>query len=159
LEVDVEASGAYCRALLNAGVISSEDATSILEGLERFCSRPNQILLTFSMRTLKMCTHLLKQDWSTSSAMLVRSCTRGAVATIKWRPISLWVRNAIDSLQEQLRDTQTALLDFAQTNRSIVIPATRICNARSLCCWPIGVSRISRCFDATPSVCAKLVLA
>ncbi len=34
----------------------------------------------------------------------------------------LWMRGAIDELNEIIRDTQTSLLDFAEAHRDVVIP-------------------------------------
>jgi argininosuccinate lyase len=36
--------------------------------------------------------------------------------------LRLWLREAIDDLNNRLRDTQTALLDFAEANREVAIP-------------------------------------
>ena len=123
LEVDVEASRAYCRALLNAGVISSEDATSILEGLgtilQQAQSDPAYLLDANAEDVHSFVEARLVNLIGDAGKKLHTGRSRNDQVATDFR---LWVRNAIDSLQEQLRDTQTALLDFAQTNRSIVIP-------------------------------------
>ena len=123
LEVDVEASRAYCRALLSAGVISSEDASSILEGLgtilQKAQSDPAYLLDSDAEDVHSFVEARLVQLIGDAGKKLHTGRSRNDQVATDFR---LWVRNAIDSLQEQLRDTQTALLDFAQTNRSIVIP-------------------------------------
>ena len=123
LEVDVEASRAYCRALLSAGVIHSDDASSILDGLgtilQKAQSDPAYLLDTDAEDVHSFVEARLVQLIGDAGKKLHTGRSRNDQVATDFR---LWVRNAIDSLQEQLRGTQTALLDFAQTNLSIVIP-------------------------------------
>jgi argininosuccinate lyase len=123
LEVDVEASRAYCRALLSVGVIDSEDASSILKGLgtilDKAQSDPAYLCDTNAEDVHSFVEARLVQLIGDPGKKLHTGRSRNDQVATDFR---LWVRNAIDSLQEQLRDTQTALLDFAQTNRDIVIP-------------------------------------
>ena len=123
LEVDVEASRAYCGALLSAGVISSEEASRILEGLrtilQKAQSDPPTLFDTNAEDVHSFVEARLVQLIGDAGKKLHTGRSRNDQVATDFR---LWVRNAIDSLQERLRDTQTALLDFAQTHRGIVIP-------------------------------------
>ena len=123
LEVDVEASRAFCRALLSAGVISSEDASQILEGLgtilQKVQSDPAYVRDTDAEDVHSFVEARLVQLVGDAGKKLHTGRSRNDQVATDFR---LWVRNAIDSLREQLRDMRTALLDFAETNRDIVIP-------------------------------------
>jgi len=117
-EADVAASIAYCQALENAGVITAAEGTQIRDGL-------NTILNAGAAEN-----HSAEDVHSFVEARLIeligdvgRKLHTGRsrndqVAT----DFRLWLRGSIDHLDETIRDAQTALLDFAEANRDVVIP-------------------------------------
>ena len=123
LEVDVEASRAYCGALLRAGVISSKDASAIVEGLQTILQKsqsdPAYLLDRHAEDVHSFVEARLVELIGDAGKRLHTGRSRNDQVATDFR---LWLRNGIDSLQEQLRETQSALLDFGETNRAIVIP-------------------------------------
>ena len=120
---DVRASIAYCKALFAAGVITSDEADKIQSGL--------QIILDNARNNANYLEEPGAEDvHSFVEARLVelagepgRKLHTGRsrndqVAT----DLRLWLREGIDDVGSRLRDTQEALLDFAEANREIVIP-------------------------------------
>ncbi len=117
-EVDVAASIAYCQALENANVIDADEGARIRQALETIldagCAEDanaedvhsfveTRLVELIGDAGRKLHTGRSRNDW---------------VAT----GFRFWMRRAIDQLDATLRLTQTALLDFAETNREIVIP-------------------------------------
>jgi argininosuccinate lyase len=123
LEVDVEASRAYCEALLGANVITSEEAGRIREGLgtilERAQSDQAYLVNSDAEDVHSFVEARLVELIGDAGKKLHTGRSRNDQVATDFR---LWVRNAIDSISEQLRDTQTALLDFAEAHRAIAIP-------------------------------------
>jgi argininosuccinate lyase len=120
---DVRASIAYCKALFAADVITGDEADKIQSGL--------QIILDNARDNANYLEELAAEDvHSFVEARLVelagepgRKLHTGRsrndqVAT----DLRLWLREGIDEVGGRLRDTQEALLDFAEENREIVIP-------------------------------------
>ena len=123
LEVDLESSRAYCEALLGANVITSEEAGRIREGLRTILQKAQSDQAYFVNSDAEdvhsfVEARLVELIGDAGKKLHTGRSRNDQVAT----DFRLWVRNAIDSISEQLRDTQTALLDFAEANRTIVIP-------------------------------------
>jgi argininosuccinate lyase len=122
-EADVIASVAYAQALVGAGVLSSDEAAAITSAL-------NQMLADGSAGSSYFNDSAAEDVHSFVEAKLVeltgdvgRKLHTGRsrndqVAT----DFRLWLRKSIDELVEQLRQTQLSLVEFAETNRDVVIP-------------------------------------
>ncbi|HEX7295023.1 MAG TPA: lyase family protein, partial [Pyrinomonadaceae bacterium] len=121
LEADVEASRAYCGALLRAAVITSEDAAAIHRGLETILQKsqsdPAYLLGTDVEDVHSFVEARLVELIGEAGKRLHTGRSRNDQVSTDFR---LWVRKAIDSLHDQSRDTQTALLEFAEENRAVV---------------------------------------
>ena len=117
-EVDVSASIAYCQALENAKVISADEGTQIRQGLESILKNgcTDDALVEDVHSYVE--TRLVELIGATGRKLHTGRSRNDQVAT----DFRLWVRHAIDDLGATLRETQTALLDFAETNREVVIP-------------------------------------
>jgi argininosuccinate lyase len=122
-EADVRASVAHCNALHGAGVLSDEEAGGIKHGLE--------VILQRGLANSDYFDELQSEDvHSFVEARLVEligdagrklhtSRSRNdQVAT----DLRLWLRDAIDRLNEQVRLTQESLLELAEQNRDTVLP-------------------------------------
>src|SRR5678816_721929 len=117
-EADVAASIAYCQALENARVITAEEGTQIRNALDTI------------LKSGADETHSAEDVHSFVEARLIdligdvgrkRHTGRSRndqVAT----DFRLWLRGSIDELNETIRDTQAALIEFAEANRDVVIP-------------------------------------
>jgi len=121
-EVDVTASIAYARALVDAGVLTTDESTAITSALEQ--------ILTEGANSTYFDGSTAEDVHSFVEARLVESIgdvgrklhtgrSRNDQVATDFR---LWLRQAIDDLSEHLRQAQLALLDFAETNREVVIP-------------------------------------
>src|SRR5687768_3470625 len=117
-EVDVAASIAYSQALENARVITAADGTRIRDGLktilEEGCRDDSQAEDVHSFVEAR----LVELIGDAGRKLHTGRSRNDQVAT----DFRLWLRHAIDHLDATLRLTQTALLDFAETNSEVVIP-------------------------------------
>jgi len=120
-EVDVTASIAYARALVDAGVLTTDESTAITSALEQIFTGANSTY--FDGSTAEDVHSFVEARLVESIGDVGRKLHTGRsrndqVAT----DFRLWLRQAIDDLSEHLRQAQLALLDFAETNREVVIP-------------------------------------
>src|SRR5690349_15539564 len=117
-EADVMASIAYSQALENANVISVEDGTRIRDGLETIlkngCSDDAAAEDVHSFVEAR----LVELIGDAGRKLHTGRSRNDQVAT----DFRLWLRQAIDHLDATLRLTQSALLDFADSNSEVVIP-------------------------------------
>ena len=118
-EVDVTASIAYCSALEAAGVLTAQEASEIRGALERILKNDQD----FNDSTAEDVHSFVEARLIELTGDLGRKLHTGRsrndqVAT----DFRLWLRTAIDDLNEALRDAQTSLLDFADAHREIIIP-------------------------------------
>jgi argininosuccinate lyase len=122
-EADVQGSIAYCKALATAGVIDNEEAETIQRGLltilinsksspDYFDQIPAEDVHSFVE------SRLIALAGDTGRKLHTGRSRNDQVAT----DLRLWLRKAIDDLNNRLRDTQTALLDFAEANKEVAIP-------------------------------------
>jgi argininosuccinate lyase len=104
-------------------VINEEDASAILKGLQAVLrnaqSDPSYVGDTAAEDVHSFVEARLVELIGDAGKKLHTGRSRNDQVATDFR---LWVRHAIDSLREQLRVTQTALLDFADANIAIVIP-------------------------------------
>jgi argininosuccinate lyase len=117
-EADVTASIAYCQALANAGVITAAEGTQIRDGLNTILNggaaenHPAEDVHSFVE------ARLIELIGDVGRKLHTGRSRNDQVAT----DFRLWLRGSIDELDEIIRDTQTALLNFAAANRDVVIP-------------------------------------
>ena len=120
--VDVRASVAHCNALTAAGVISDEEAGSIKTGLQTVLERgkadgyfdeaaAEDVHSFVEARLVEVIGHAGRKLHTGRSR-------NDQVAT----DLRLWLRDAIDQLDERVRATQVAFLDFAEQNSDAVLP-------------------------------------
>ena len=120
-EADVTASIAYCEALVGAGVLSAEDGNQIRRALEQILEKGSDAAY-FNDSSAEDVHSFVEARLIELTGDLGRRLHTGRsrndqVAT----DFRLWLRNTIDDLNTIVRDVQTALLDFAETNRDVVI--------------------------------------
>ena len=122
-ETDVTASIAYCEALEGAGVLTAADGNQIRRALAEILEKGKADKGYFNDSSAEDVHSFVESRLIELTGDLGRRLHTGRsrndqVAT----DFRLWLRSAIDDLNPTVRDVQTALLDFAETNREIVIP-------------------------------------
>jgi len=120
---DVTASVAYCEALEDAGVIAADEGSQIRRALAQILEKGNADATYFNDSSAEDVHSFVEARLIELTGDLGRKLHTGRsrndqVAT----DFRLWLRNAIDALQAVVHDAQTALLEFAETNREVVIP-------------------------------------
>ena len=117
-EADVTGSIAYARALEDARVITAEEGTQMRDALktilDRGCPEDAQAEDVHSFVEAR----LVELIGDAGRKLHTGRSRNDQVAT----DFRLWLRQAIDHLDATLRLTQTALLDFAESNHEVVIP-------------------------------------
>src|SRR5688500_6698527 len=116
-EVDVRASIAYCAALERAGVVSPAEATDIRHGLESILARGVEDDLSEDVHSFVE-ARLVELIGDTGRKLHTGRSRNDQVAT----DFRLWMREALDDLNGLIREAQTALVEFAEGNREVVIP-------------------------------------
>jgi argininosuccinate lyase len=122
-EADTLASLAYAHALVGAGVLSPVEAESIGAALDKILESARTNPEYFNDSTSEDIHSFVERRLVELTGDLGRRLHTGRsrndqVAT----DFRLWLRQAIDNLNDQLAETQTALVDFAEANRDVVIP-------------------------------------
>ena len=122
-EADVTASIAYARALAGAGVLTIDESAAITSALEQMLAAAQADSDFFNESAAEDVHSFVEAKLVGSVGDVGRKLHTGRsrndqVAT----DFRLWLRQAIDNLVGRLRQTQLALLDFAETNREVVIP-------------------------------------
>ena len=115
---DVTASIAYSQALETANVISAEEGKQIRLALQQIledgCSDDARYEDVHSFVEAR----LVELTGDAGRKLHTGRSRNDQVAT----DFRIWLRQAIDALRDVLRNTQSALLDFAEANREVVIP-------------------------------------
>lgn len=117
-EADVTASIAYCQALENARVITTEEGAQIRDALETILKNGADEVHSAEDVHSFVEARLITLVGDVGRKLHTGRSRNDQVAT----DFRLWLRASIDKLNETIRDAQTALLDFAEANREIVIP-------------------------------------
>jgi len=122
-EVDVRASVAHCNGLVDAGVLSVEEAGKIKSALQSILDRgqgdPGYFDELESEDVHSFVEGRLVELIGDAGRKLHTGRSRNdQVAT----DLRLWLRDAIDQLGARLRATQEALLDLAESKREAVLP-------------------------------------
>ncbi len=122
-EADVIASIAYAQALEVAGVLTSEDGNKLRESLNAILESgrkdPNYFNDAESEDVHSFVESRLTELTGDLGRRLHTGRSRNDQVATDFR---LWMRQAIDDLVDQVKSTQTSLLDFAEANRDVVIP-------------------------------------
>ncbi len=117
-EVDVRASIAYCAALERAGVLTQEEARQIRNGLESLRAEGASVKSVAEDVHSFVEARLIELVGDVGRKLLTGRSRNDQVAT----DFRLWLREALDDLDGLVRETQAALVDFAEANREVVIP-------------------------------------
>ena len=119
---DVVASIAYANALQLAGVLTTTEAQEIQDGLREIKRRAGEDESYFAADSEDVHSfvesRLIELVGDVGRKLHTGRSRNDQVAT----DFRLWVREAIDHLDEELRNSQSALIDFAESNREVVIP-------------------------------------
>jgi argininosuccinate lyase len=117
-EVDVEASLAYCAALARADVLSAAEANQIREGLEAI--RAEGLPADSAAEDVHSFVEarLVEFVGDVGRKLHTGRSRNDQVAT----DFRMWMRRAIDQLDGSVREAQWALIEFAESNREVVIP-------------------------------------
>ena len=119
---DIRASKAHCEMLVRQGIIAAEDGTAILGGLDKVLAEIESGAFTF--RTALEDIHMnvegrLKELIGETAGRLHTARSRSdQVAT----DFKLWVRDALDALDGDLRGLQAALIEQAERNHAVLMP-------------------------------------
>jgi argininosuccinate lyase len=120
---DIRASIAHCNGLLGAGVLTTAEAEMIRKALNGildhgtadpnyFDKWPQEDIHTFVE------AHLVEMAGDTGRKLHTGRSRNDQVAT----DLRLWLRDQIDAINEDLRGTQSSLLDLAAAHSEAVIP-------------------------------------
>ncbi|HEX5603643.1 MAG TPA: argininosuccinate lyase, partial [Pyrinomonadaceae bacterium] len=117
-EADVTASIAYCQALENARVITADEGAQIRGALETILkSGADEVHSAEDVHSFVE-ARLIELVGDVGRKLHTGRSRNDQVAT----DFRLWLRGSIDELTTAISDAQTALLDFAEANRDVVIP-------------------------------------
>jgi argininosuccinate lyase len=122
-EADVIASIAYCAALETAGVLRPEEGMQIRTALDTIIKTGRQDDAYFNASAAEDVHSFVEARLIALAGDVGRKLHTGRsrndqVAT----DFRLWMRNAIDELDQVARSLQTSLLDFADAHRDVMIP-------------------------------------
>jgi argininosuccinate lyase len=122
-EADVRASIAHCEGLLSARVLTADEAEQIKSALNRIAELGKSNLSYFDELPSEdvhsfVEARLVQMIGDVGRKLHTGRSRNDQVAT----DLRLWLRDEIDGLQDSLRDTQRALLEFAEANQEVVIP-------------------------------------
>ena len=121
-DVDVVASIAYSQALEDAKVITAEEGTQIRLALKKIldhgCARDTRGGADYEDVHSFVEARLVELTGDAGRKLHTGRSRNDQVAT----DFRIWLRQAIDVLRDVIHDTRSALLDFAEANREVVIP-------------------------------------
>ena len=117
-EADVAASIAYCQAIENAGVITGDEGVQIRDALGTILKNGADEVHSAEDVHSFVEARLIELVGDVGRKLHTGRSRNDQVAT----DFRLWLRGSIDDLNETIRIAQTALLDFADANRDVVIP-------------------------------------
>ncbi len=119
---DIAASKAHCRMLMQQGIVAQEDGEAILSGLDTISREIENG--DFAFKTALEDIHMniearLGELIGEPAGRLHTARSRNDQVATDFR---LWVRDAIDGLDGQLRDLQAALIGQAEAHAATVMP-------------------------------------
>jgi argininosuccinate lyase len=119
---DIAASKAHCAMLARQGIIGRDDADAILEGLDKILREIESGAFAFEtaledihMNIEARLTDLIGEAGGKLHAARSRN---DQVAT----DLKLWVRDALDALDVEIKELQAALIDAAERHAGTVMP-------------------------------------
>ncbi|WP_417316779.1 argininosuccinate lyase [Emcibacter sp.] len=119
---DIQGSKAHCRMLAAQGIISREDSEAILKGLDQVKAEIEAGNFTYDPKLEDIHMHVesrLKEIIGEPAGRLHTARSRNdQVAT----DFKLWIRDAIDQMDEALKALQTALVDKADKYAEVILP-------------------------------------
>jgi argininosuccinate lyase len=120
---DVNGCAGHCRGLLGAGVLTGEEADEILDGLGTILKNavddPDYLTDPSAEDIHSFIEKRLIELIGDTGRKLHTGRSRNDQVATAFR---LWLRESIDELTVVLKDTQTALIELAESNRDTVIP-------------------------------------
>jgi len=117
-ESDVAASIAYCEALVNAGVVNTDEGAQIKTALDTILKSGADENHSAEDVHSFVEARLIEMIGDVGRKLHTGRSRNDQVAT----DFRLWLRSSIDELMQSLREAQSSLLDFAEANRDVVIP-------------------------------------
>ena len=119
---DIVASKAHCRMLVAQGIVSEQDGSAILAGLDTISREIESGGFVFqeALEDIHMNIEArLKELIGEPAGRLHTARSRNDQVATDFR---LWVRDAIDGLDTQVRDMQAALIDQAEAHAATIMP-------------------------------------
>jgi argininosuccinate lyase len=119
---DIAASKAHCRMLARRGIISQRDGDAILSGLETILQEIENGRFAFKIALEDIHMNVearLSELIGEAAGRLHTARSRNDQVATDFR---LWVRDALDSLDDGLKDLQRALIDQAEANAAAIMP-------------------------------------
>ncbi len=119
---DIRVSQAHARMLAEVGLLSAEEADAIIKTLDAIAADIERGDFAFSIQLEDIHTHieraLIERLGDVGRKLHTGRSRNDQVVT----DVKLWVRDALDALDDRLRELQSALLDAAERNRDLVLP-------------------------------------
>jgi argininosuccinate lyase len=119
---DIRASQAHARMLAEVGLLTAGEAESIVAALDAIAADIERGQFEFSVQREDIHTHiehaLIERLGDVGRKLHTGRSRNDQVVT----DVKLWVRDALDALDDCLRQLQRALLDAAERNRELVLP-------------------------------------
>jgi argininosuccinate lyase len=116
--VDVRASIAYCAALERAGVLTPTEAMQIRNGLESVRAEGASVQSVAEDVHSYVEARLVELVGDVGRKLHTGRSRNDQVAT----DFRIWMREGLDDLSGLVREVQSALIDFAEGNRDVVVP-------------------------------------
>ncbi len=119
---DVAASQAHAAMLVAQGIVSSEDGAAIRRGLEQVLQEieSGDFVFSAALEDIHMNVEArLAELIGPAAGRLHTARSRNDQVATDFR---LWLRGALDALDDQLRDLQAALIDQAEAEAETVMP-------------------------------------
>lgn len=122
-EVDIRASVAHCNGLVGAGILDAEVARTIKSGLQAILDRAEADSSYFDEIDSEdvhsfVEARLVELVGDAGRKLHTGRSRNDQVAT----DLRLWLRDAMDLLSGEVRSTQEALLDLAESKTEVVLP-------------------------------------
>lgn len=119
---DVTASQAHARMLGAVGLLSADEVRQIVEALEAIAGQIERDEMVFSIELEDIHTHieraLIERLGDVGRKLHTGRSRNDQVVT----DVKLWVRAALDRMDELLLDVQRALVESAERERDVVLP-------------------------------------
>ena len=119
---DIRGSKAHVTMLASSGIVSAQDAAAITAGLDQIAGEIEAGSFTFSRALEDVHMNVesrLADVVGAAAGRLHTARSRNDQVALDFR---LWVRDAIDQIDAQLRDLQTCLAEKAQAHAGVVMP-------------------------------------